>query len=69
MKPYFFTLNQGSRRTGTPIAKICGVVFASDETEAGEKAWALRGNDAASCLQVYPVPDEGFSFTVYKSEI
>lgn len=68
-KPYFFIMTQCSFRTSERIGKVTGVVFAENEEDASEKAWQLAGNDAACGLEVVPVPEDGFRYTVYKSQI
>lgn len=69
MKPYFFCLTVCSRRTGAPIGKKTGVVFADTEERAKEIAWEKHGSEASCKLWVEEVPPEGMSFMVYKSEI
>lgn len=70
MKAYYFTLTQTQRRTGEPIGKTVGVVFAQNEDEARDKAWELAGSDTACGLEVFEADmEKGFKFTVYKSQI
>ncbi|MCM1221711.1 MAG: hypothetical protein NC548_45290 [Lachnospiraceae bacterium] len=68
MKPYFFCMTVCSR-TGAPIGKRCGVVFANSQDEAFDKAWDKYGNDFSCKLWVEEVTEDGYNFTVYKSEI
>ncbi len=69
MKPYFFSMTVCSSRTGAPLGKQCGVVFADSQEEASDKAWNKYGSDNACKLWVEEVPEDGYSFIVYKSEI
>ncbi len=69
MKPYFFGMSITSKRTGESIGKCCGVVFADSEEAAHEAAWDKFGSDTACKLWVEAVPEDGLSFTVYKSQI
>ncbi len=69
MKPYFFAMTITHRRTGVPLGKHCGVVFADSEEAATETAWEKFGSDTACQLWAEEVPEEGFSHIVYKSEI
>lgn len=69
MKPYFFCMTVCHHRTGTPIGKRCGVVFADSESEAETIAWERHGNDTSCQLWVEEITEKGFDFTVYKSEI
>ncbi len=69
MKPYFFGMTVTSARTCAPIGKRVGVVFAEHEEQAGEIAWERFGNDTACQLWMEEIPETGFDFTVYKSEI
>lgn len=66
---YFFCVTVCHSRTGTPLGKRCGVVFADSIENAEHTAWDKYGSDTARGLWVEPVPDSGFDFTVYKSEI
>lgn len=66
---YFFCMTVCHRRTGAPLGKRCGVVFAGSAGDAESAAWEKYGSDDACRLWVEPVPDDGFDFTVYKSEI
>lgn len=68
-KPFFFCMTVCNRRTEAPIGKRCGVVFADSEGEAERIAWEKYGSDAACKLWVEEVPEDGYDFTVYKSEI
>lgn len=69
MKPYFFCLTVCSRRSGAPIGKRVGVVFADTEKKAEEIAWEKFGNESSCQLWAQEILPEGMSFTVYKSEI
>lgn len=66
---YFFCMTVCHRRTGTPLGRRCGVVFADSAEAAEHAAWGKYGSDVACGLWVEPVPGDGFDFTVYKSEI
>ena len=66
---YFFCMTICFHRTGARIGKRCGVVFADSPEDAERTAWEKYGGDAACGLWVEPVPEDGFDFTVYKSEI
>lgn len=66
---YFFCMTVCHRRTGAPLGKRCGVVFADSNEDAERIAWEKYGGDTACKLWVERVPDGGFDFTVYKSEI
>ena len=68
-KPYFFVMKVCHRRTDEIIAKRCGVVFADNEENAQAFAWEKYGSDSSCALEVWEIPEEGMSFTVYKSEI
>ena len=67
--PYFFCMTVCHHRTGAPIGKRCGIVFAGSAEAAERAAWEKYGGDTACQLWVEPVPEDGFGFTVYKSEI
>ena len=69
MKPYFFGMTVCHPRTGAHIARRCGVVFAESQDTAFELAWEKYGTDNDCQPWVEEVPESGFSFTVYKSEI
>ena len=69
MKPYFFGMTITSKRPGEPIGKRCGVVFADSEDAALETAWDKFGSDTDCKPWVEEVPEDGMSFTVYKSQI
>ena len=66
---YFFCMTVCHRRTRTPLGKRCGVVFADTSENAECIAWEKYGSDTACQLWVEPVPDDGFDFNVYNSEI
>ena len=68
-KPFFFCMTVCHHRTDAPIGKRCGVVFAYSEEEAEEIAWEKYGSNASCKLWVEEVPEDGYSFCVYKSEI
>ena len=68
-KAYFFCMAVCHHRFGTHIGKRCGVVFASSPDEAERIAWDKYGNDNTCLPWVEEVPADGYSFTVYKSEI
>lgn len=69
MNAYFFGMTVVSARTCAPIGKRVGVVFADDADHARDIAWKRYGNDTACQLWVEEIPETGFDFTVYKSEI
>ena len=66
---YFFCMTVCHRRTGAPLGKRCGVVFANSAEAAEHTVWDKYGSDTACGLWVELVPDNGFEFTVYKSEM
>lgn len=66
---YFFCMTVCQHRTGAPLGKRCGVVFAGSVQEAEGIAWDRYGGDNACRLWAEQVPDDGFDFTVYKSGI
>ena len=68
-KVFFFCMTVCSHRTGAPLGKRCGVVFAESTEEAEHTAWEKYGSDTACQLWVSLIPEDGFDFTVYKSEI
>lgn len=68
-KAYFFCMTVCHHRHGAHIGKRCGVVFASNPDEAERIAWDKYGNDNTCLPWVEEITDEGFDFTVYKSEI
>lgn len=69
LKPYFFCMTVCARRTGAAIGRRCGVVMADGPEPAEELAWERFGGDAACKLWVEEVPEDGYSYTAYKSEI
>lgn len=68
-KPYFFCMTVCSRRTGAAIGRRCGVVMADSPESADKTAWERFGNDASCKLWAEEVPEDGYDYTVYKSEI
>lgn len=66
---FFFCMTVCNHRTGVPLGKRCGIVFAGSGKEAERIAWEKYGNDASCQLWIAQVPDDGFEFTVYKGEI
>lgn len=68
-KPYFFCMTVCARRTGAAMGRRCGVVMADSSKLAEELAWERFGGDTACKLWVEEVPEDGYSYTVYKSEI
>lgn len=68
-KPYFFCMTVCSRRTGAAIGRRCGVVLADSQESAELTAWERFGNDSACKLWVEEVTEDGYDYTVYKSEI
>lgn len=70
MKPYFYVYRQHNVRTGEPIGKTCGVVFADDEESALAKADSLCGSDVSTLDFITEINEkDGYRFTVYKSSI
>lgn len=69
MKPYFFRMKVSHKRTGEIIAVRCGVVLAENNEEAERIAWDKFGNDLTCGLDVWEIPEDGFYYTVYRSEI
>ena len=68
-KAFFFAMTVCSHRTGAHLGKRCGVVFAGDAEEAARIAWEKYGSDVACQLWVAEIPEEGYDYTIYKSEI
>lgn len=68
-KAFFFAMTVCNSRTGAPLGKRCGVVFADSAEEAEHVAWEKYGSDTACQLWVSEVPEDGFDYTVYRSEI
>ena len=66
-KSYFFCMT--IQRTGAAIGRRCGVVMADSSESAEETAWEQFGGDTACKLWVEEVPENGYDYTVYKSEI
>ena len=63
-------MKQVHHRTAEPMAKVVGVVTAENEDEAKDKAWKLAGNDCRALLSVEKIDaEEGYFYTVYKSQI
>lgn len=69
LKPYFFCMTVCAPRTGAPIGRRCGVVLADGQEEAELSAWERFGDDNACKLWAQEVPENGYEYTVYKSEI
>lgn len=69
MKVYMFGLSVCHRRTCEKISTTLGVVFADNEKDARDKAWAMCGSDLTCELWVREVPEEGTSFTVYRGAL
>ncbi len=69
MNAYMFGMTVCHRRTCEKIGATLGVVFADNEEDAREKAWAKYGSDLACELWVREVPEEGTSFTVYRGAL
>ena len=65
MKLYFFTMTQCSFRTGASLGKTVGVIYATTQDEAEDKAWKKYGNDGACSFEVWEVAGESESFTVF----
>ncbi len=61
MDAYFYLIHQHHPRTMEQIAGIAGVVYAKNEAEAEDKAWAQSGGDTAALQFVARVPEEGYS--------
>ena len=68
-KPYFFCPTVCSHRTGAHLAKKVGIVYASSREEAETLVWEKHGSDISCEPWVDEVSEEGYEFTVYKSEI
>ena len=68
-KPYFFCMTVCARRTGAAIGRRCGVVMADGPEPAEELAWERFGGNSACKLWVDEVPEDGYDYNVYKSEI
>ena len=66
---FFFCMTVCNHRTGVPLGKRCGIVFAGSGEEAERIASEKYGNDASCQLWIAQVPEDGFEFTVYKGEI
>ena len=69
LKPYFFCMTICAMRTGIAIGRRCGVVFADSRESAESTAWERFGGNSACKLWVDEVPEEGYDYNVYKSEI
>lgn len=68
-KPYFFCMTVCAQRTGAAIGRRCGVVLADSQESAELTAWERFGGDDAYKLWAQEVPEDGYDYTVYKSEI
>ena len=68
-KPYFFCMTVCAQRTGAAIGRRCGVVMADNQESAELTAWERFGDDSACKLWAEEVPEDGYDYTVYKSEI
>jgi len=68
-RPYFFCMTVCATRTGTAIGRRCGVVMADSRESAEKTAWEQFGGDNACKLWVQRIPEDGYGYTVYKSEI
>ena len=60
---YFFCMTVCHRRTGTPLGKRCGVVFADTSENAECIAWEKYGSDTACQLWVGRSPTMGLILT------
>ncbi len=70
MKLFFGVITQHHWRNAQPIGKTCCVVSASNEDEAREKIWKQYGTDSSVMGLVTEIdPVDGYSYTVYKSEM
>ena len=68
MKTYFFTMDVAGRH-GNKIGVRTGFVRASSAAKAEEKAWCKCGSDETYNLNVWPVNENEYSYTVYASEM
>ena len=68
-KPYFFCMTVCAQRTGAAIGRRCGVVMADNQESAELTAWERFGGEDACKLWAQEVPNDGYEYTVYKSEI
>lgn len=68
MKTYFFTMDVAGRH-GNKIGVRTGFVRASSAAKAEEVAWVKFGNDYTYNLNVWPVNENEYSYTVYASEM
>lgn len=67
--PYFFCITLCSPRTQAKIAKKVGVVYADNSEDAEKIVWERYWNDTACEPWVEEIPEDGYCFTVFKSEI
>ena len=68
MRTYFFTMDVAGRN-GNKIGVRTGFVRASSAAKAEEKAWRKFGSDYTYNLNVWPVNENEYSYTVYASEM
>lgn len=70
MNIYFCVFTQHEHRTGRTIGKSCCIIEAENEEQAREKAYAMCGGESSVFQFVEQIhPDQGFTFTFYKSMI
>lgn len=68
-KAYFFCMTVCHHRTGAAIGKRCGIVFVDSATDAERIVQEKYGGDNTYLPWIQEITEEGFAFTVYKSEI
>lgn len=68
-KPYFFCMTVCDMRVSFPIGCRCGVVLADCQESAEKIAWERFGGGNACKLWAQEVPEDGYDYTVFKSEI
>ena len=68
MKTYFFTMDVAGRH-GNKIGVRTGFVRARSAAKAEEKALGKFGSDYTYNLNVWPVNENEYSYTVYASEM
>ncbi len=69
MKYYFCVIKQFHWRTAEPIGKTCCAVCAENEDEARMKVDKLCGDHSVFEFAQEIDPAEGYSYTVYKSQL
>ncbi len=70
MKLYFGVITQYHWRNARSVGKTGCVVSASSEDEARDKLWQRYGGENSVLNSVLEInPEDGYSYTVYKSEM